>query len=190
MFFHAAKSTPIRVSFPTHSAISPNFQVALRAAQGRRCSSYLSATGTSTKQRTTLGTLRAMYRRHEPITLMTASDFPSALIADETDIVLVGDSLSMVTLGRLDTTQVGLEDMIHHCRSVTRGTKASFVVGDARPRARLGLILPDLRPADGLLRNVAGAGPQLSHSARQRRPGARGEVGRGKRAGSSGLQDR
>lgn len=89
-----------------------------------------------------MGTLRAMYKRHEPITLMTASDFPSALIADETDVVLVGDSLSMVSLGRLDTTQVNLEDMIHHCRSVTRGIKTSFVVGDASSRAPLILILP------------------------------------------------
>lgn len=84
--------------------------------------------GTS-QSRVTITTLRAMYTRREPITMTTAYDFPTALVADEAvHIVLVGDSLSMVALGNGDTTQVDLENMVHHCRSVSRGTLNSFIV--------------------------------------------------------------
>ena len=62
--------------------------------------------------------------------MMTAHDFPSAHVADQTgiDIVLVGDSLAMVALGMEDTSEVLLEEMIVHCRSVARATKSAFVV--------------------------------------------------------------
>lgn len=71
--------------------------------------------------------------RQEPITLTTAYDFPSALIANkEVQIMLIGNSLSMVALGNSDTTQVNLEAMIHHCRSVSQGAQTSFIV--SRPK--------------------------------------------------------
>lgn len=99
-------------------------QLALTQGQKR----YISYLGTS-QPRVTINTLRAMYKRSEPITMTTAYDFPNALVADgEVQIVLVGDSLSMVALGNSDTTQVDLENMIHHCRSVSQGTATSFVV--------------------------------------------------------------
>jgi 3-methyl-2-oxobutanoate hydroxymethyltransferase len=73
-----------------------------------------------------------MHRRKEPITMITAHDFPSAAVADHTgmDMILVGDSLAMVALGMDDTSEVQLEEMILHCRSVVRGAKSSFIVGD------------------------------------------------------------
>ena len=66
----------------------------------------------------------------EPITMMTAHDFPSGHVADHAgmDMILVGDSLAMVALGMEDTSEVVLEEMILHCRSVARATKAAFTV--------------------------------------------------------------
>ena len=44
------------------------------------------------------------------------------------DMILVGDSLAMVALGMEDTSEVILEEMILHCKSVARATKAAFTV--------------------------------------------------------------
>lgn len=64
--------------------------------------------------------------------MITAHDFPSAHVADNAgmDTILVGDSLAMVALGMDDTSEVVLEEMILHCRSVARGSKACFLIGD------------------------------------------------------------
>lgn len=73
-----------------------------------------------------------MHRRREPITMLTAHDFPSAHAADQAgmDMVLVGDSLAMVALGMEDTSAVTLDDMVLHSRSVMRGARGAFVVAD------------------------------------------------------------
>jgi len=83
------------------------------------------------RKKVTIGTLRSLHRRGEPITVITAHDFPSAHVADAAgmDIVLVGDSLAMVALGMEDTSEVIVEEMLLHCRSVARATKAAFTVG-------------------------------------------------------------
>lgn len=62
--------------------------------------------------------------------MITAHDFPSAHVADAAgvDVILVGDSLAMVALGMEDTSEVVLEEMLLHCRSVARATKAAFTV--------------------------------------------------------------
>lgn len=64
--------------------------------------------------------------------MITAHDFPSAHVADQAgmDMVLVGDSLAMVALGMEDTSEVLMEEMLLHCKSVARATKAAFTVGD------------------------------------------------------------
>ncbi|KAK4945223.1 hypothetical protein LTR28_008076 [Elasticomyces elasticus] len=64
--------------------------------------------------------------------MLTAHDFPSAHVADHAgmDMVLVGDSLAMVALGMEDTSEVVMEEMLLHCRSVARGAKSAFIVGD------------------------------------------------------------
>ena len=64
--------------------------------------------------------------------MITAHDFPSAHVADHAgmDMILVGDSLAMVALGMEDTSEVMLDEMILHCKSVARGSKACFIVGD------------------------------------------------------------
>lgn len=71
-----------------------------------------------------------MYKKGEPISVLTAHDFPSAHVADEAsmDIVLVGDSLAMVALGMEDTSEVVMEDMLLHCRSVSRAARSAFTV--------------------------------------------------------------
>ncbi|SPO02682.1 probable 3-methyl-2-oxobutanoate hydroxymethyltransferase [Cephalotrichum gorgonifer] len=63
---------------------------------------------------------------------MTAHDFPSAHVADAAgmDIVLVGDSLAMVAMGMEDTSEIVMEEMLLHCRSVARATKAAMTIGD------------------------------------------------------------
>ncbi|KAK8100778.1 3-methyl-2-oxobutanoatehydroxymethyltransferase [Apiospora kogelbergensis] len=83
-----------------------------------------------------MGTLRSMYKKNEPITMITAHDFPSAHVADAAgmDMVLVGDSLAMVALGMEDTSEVLVEEMILHCRSVARATKAAFTALDTAIR--------------------------------------------------------
>ncbi|KAL1594519.1 cell wall biogenesis and architecture protein [Paraconiothyrium brasiliense] len=64
--------------------------------------------------------------------MITAHDFPSAHVADHAgmDMILVGDSLAMVALGMEDTSEVLMEEMLLHCRSVARATKGAFTVGD------------------------------------------------------------
>ncbi len=82
------------------------------------------------RKKVTLGTLRSLFKKREPITMMTAHDFPSAHVADAAgmDTILVGDSLAMVALGMEDTSEVLVEEMLLHCRSVARATKAAFTV--------------------------------------------------------------
>lgn len=67
--------------------------------------------------------------------MITAHDFPSAYVADHAgmDMILVGDSLAMVALGMEDTSEVVLEEMLLHCRSVSRATKAAFTVRLSQP---------------------------------------------------------
>ncbi|MDM8527116.1 3-methyl-2-oxobutanoate hydroxymethyltransferase [Anaerolineales bacterium HSG24] len=68
----------------------------------------------------------------QPITMLTAYDYPSATLVDEagTDIILVGDSVAMTVLGHDDTTAVTMEEMLHHCRAVKRGANHAILVGD------------------------------------------------------------
>jgi 3-methyl-2-oxobutanoate hydroxymethyltransferase len=76
-----------------------------------------------------------MYKKGEPITMLTAHDFPSAHVADHggIDMVLVGDSLAMVSMGLQDTSEVTLEEMLMHCRSVNRAVRSAFTVSSSCP---------------------------------------------------------
>ncbi|TAM42127.1 3-methyl-2-oxobutanoate hydroxymethyltransferase [bacterium] len=66
------------------------------------------------------------------ITMLTAYDYPIAELVDKAgiDMVLVGDSLANVVLGLDSTTKVGMTEMLHHAKAVTRAVKHSLVVGD------------------------------------------------------------
>lgn len=105
--------------------------VAISQCQTRHSShSPLGASPAEPRKKVTINTLQTLYNKDEPITMMTAHDFPSAHVADHAgmDMILVGDSLAMVALGMEDTSEVMLEEMILHCRSVARATKAAFTV--------------------------------------------------------------
>ncbi len=82
--------------------------------------------------RVTIHELKAMKRRGEKIVMLTAYDYPSARILDQTGvpIVLVGDSLGMVVLGYDSTIPVTMEEMIHHARAVVRGSQRAHIVFD------------------------------------------------------------
>src|SRR3954454_8525394 len=73
-----------------------------------------------------------MKRAGQRITALTAYDYPTARLLDESgiDIILVGDSLGMVVLGFEDTTQVTLEMMMHHTAAAARGIKRAILVAD------------------------------------------------------------
>jgi 3-methyl-2-oxobutanoate hydroxymethyltransferase len=75
---------------------------------------------------------RAMKQRGEKVTALTAYDYPTARLLDESgiDVVLVGDSLGMVVLGYEDTTSVTLDEMLHHMRAVARGVKRALLIAD------------------------------------------------------------
>jgi 3-methyl-2-oxobutanoate hydroxymethyltransferase len=75
---------------------------------------------------------RQMKQRGQKITALTAYDYPTARLLDESgiDIILVGDSLGMVVLGCQDTTGVTMEEMLHHTRAAARGVKQSLLVAD------------------------------------------------------------
>jgi 3-methyl-2-oxobutanoate hydroxymethyltransferase len=66
------------------------------------------------------------------LTELTAYDYPTAHWVDQSgiDMILVGDSLAMVVLGQEDTLSVGMDEMIHHTRAVSRAARRALVIGD------------------------------------------------------------
>ncbi len=87
---------------------------------------------TSSRKKVTTLALRQKKERGEPISMLTAYDYPTALVMDQAgmDSILVGDSLGMVVLGYENTLPVTMEDMLHHCRAVARGAKSALLIGD------------------------------------------------------------
>jgi 3-methyl-2-oxobutanoate hydroxymethyltransferase len=75
---------------------------------------------------------KEMKQRGDRIAALTAYDYPTARLLDESglDIILVGDSVGMVVLGYEDTTSVTLDEMLHHTRAVRRGVKRALLVAD------------------------------------------------------------
>ena len=88
--------------------------------------------GTQALRRVTVQTLLGMKQRGEPITALTATDYPTARLVDEAgvDLVLVGDSLAMTVLGYDSTLPLTMDEMLHHARAVRRGVRSAFLVVD------------------------------------------------------------
>lgn len=83
-------------------------------------------------KRVTTHILQEMKNKGEKIAMLTAYDYSMAKVVDEggIDIILVGDSASMVMAGHETTLPITLDQMIYHAASVIRGTKRALVIVD------------------------------------------------------------
>src|SRR3954466_6049668 len=88
--------------------------------------------GEPAREPITLPRLAEMKANGEPIVMITAYDYPSALAAEEAgvDIVLVGDTAAMVVLGYDATTPVGMDEVMTRAAAVRRGLRAPLLIGD------------------------------------------------------------
>ncbi len=86
----------------------------------------------SAATKVTVPALGEMKRQGKPISALTAYDYATARLADETgiDLLLVGDSLAMVVLGHDNTLAVTVDEMLHHTRAVRRAVHRALVVAD------------------------------------------------------------
>jgi 3-methyl-2-oxobutanoate hydroxymethyltransferase len=82
--------------------------------------------------RISINQIKEMKQKGEKIAMLTAYDYTTAKLVDEAGIplILVGDSLGMVVLGYESTIPVTMEEMLHHTKAVSRGTKRAMVIGD------------------------------------------------------------
>ncbi|MEW6379877.1 MAG: 3-methyl-2-oxobutanoate hydroxymethyltransferase [bacterium] len=87
---------------------------------------------TKSTGKVTIPGLKQMKQNNQKITMLTAYDYPTAVLLDTAgiDILLVGDSLGMVALGYENTLPVTMEEMLHHTKAVKRGCKRGLIVGD------------------------------------------------------------
>ena len=85
-----------------------------------------------TPRRITVADVARMHADGRPIAMLTAYDFPTASILDESGIplILVGDSLGEVVLGYDSTVRVSMGEMLHHVKAVARGTERAMVIAD------------------------------------------------------------
>lgn len=115
-------------------------------------------TASPARKKVTIASLQRLRRQGTPIAMLTAYDFPTgrATEAHGVDITLVGDSLAQVALGYESTTELTLDEMVHHTKAVRRGCKAPMLVADM-PFGSYGVALPDSLRAAMRLMKEAGA---------------------------------
>jgi 3-methyl-2-oxobutanoate hydroxymethyltransferase len=139
-----------------------------------------------TEQKITTAVIRERKIKGARITMLTAYDYATAIVLDNAgvDITLVGDSLGMVVLGYESTLPVTMEEMLHHTKAVSRGTKRalliadmpfmSYQVSDAEAMVNAGRFLKEAgahgvkleggREVAGLIRKMTSAGiPVMAH---------------------------
>jgi 3-methyl-2-oxobutanoate hydroxymethyltransferase len=95
----------------------------------RSADEFLSA---AVPAKVTLPYLQSKKQKHQPIAALTAYDYATARLVDESgiDMVLVGDSLAMVVMGHDSTLAVTVDEMLHHTRAVRRAVRRAVVVAD------------------------------------------------------------
>ena len=71
-------------------------------------------------------------KKERQIVALTATEYPIAQLLDAAgvDLILVGDSLSMVALGHKHTLPLTLDEILHHAKAVRRGLKRALLVCD------------------------------------------------------------
>jgi len=83
-------------------------------------------------KKVTAHTLIEKKRAKQPITWLTAYDFPMAQFEEKAgiDIILVGDSIGMTTFGFDSTLPVTMDLLVPHTRAVRKGAPNVFLIGD------------------------------------------------------------
>lgn len=83
-------------------------------------------------KKVTVHTLLEKKRTKQPITWLTAYDFPMAQFEEKAgiDIILVGDSIGMTTFGYDSTLPVTMDLLIPHTQAVRKGAPNVFLIGD------------------------------------------------------------
>ena len=76
--------------------------------------------------------LQTKKQQHQPITVLTCYDYPTACMQDEAeiDIVFVGDSVGTNILGYKSEMEVTMADMLHHLKAVRRGVTYAYLLVD------------------------------------------------------------
>ena len=76
--------------------------------------------------------LARMKAERQPITMLTAYDYPFARIFDQAgvDLLLIGDSLGMVVQGADSTLPVTVGEILYHVKMVVRARQRALVVAD------------------------------------------------------------
>lgn len=84
------------------------------------------------RTKVTFQSLQEKKQNGKPITALTAYDYATARLVDESgiDLILVGDSLAQVVLGYDTTLPVTVDEMLHHTRAVRRAVKHAIIAAD------------------------------------------------------------
>lgn len=84
------------------------------------------------KEKVTLPKLLEMKQNGEKIVCLTAYDWLLASLLDNAgiDLILVGDSASMVFAGHETTLPITMDQMLYHTQAVSRGVKRALVIAD------------------------------------------------------------
>jgi 3-methyl-2-oxobutanoate hydroxymethyltransferase len=92
----------------------------------------IGSAGSGAPSKVTFQTLQSKKQAHTPICALTAYDYATARLVDESgvDLILVGDSLAMVVMGYETTLPVTVDEMLHHTRAVRRAVKRAIVAAD------------------------------------------------------------
>lgn len=84
------------------------------------------------QKKITVPRLVSFKSKQKKIVMITAYDATFARLIDQSDVdmLLVGDSLGMVVQGHDTTIPVTIEDIIYHCRAVSRGVSRAHICAD------------------------------------------------------------
>ena len=84
------------------------------------------------KSNITVIKLQQKKEKGQKFAALTAYDYPTAQLVDQSgiDLILVGDSVGMAVLGYDTTLPVTMDEMVHHCKCVSRGAHNALLVGD------------------------------------------------------------